>query len=370
MGIPDLGIILYFIALALATFWALSLLGVESKNRIANKFLSSLLFLISLDIISSILDRTQLILEVPYLVGVTWPFAFIYPQLFYFYVKSITGAEIQFKRHVWHFLPFLVDLVILIPFYLQSTDDKIAWLDFYFENSVQAPATVSILILAQESIYFVLSLFALNNHSRKIKQTFSTLGRKTLRWLVFLMVAYMAVILLFSFLNFSNYQLPDISAPLTCSFFIYVLGFMALRQPAVFVEANNTSASKKYEKSSLTSEKAGLYQKRLIHLMESEKPFLDIDLTLSQLASRVGISPNHLSQVLNESLRQSFFDFVTTYRVEEAKKGILNPANKHLTILAIAYEAGFTSKSSFNSAFKKHTGMTPTQFKKTHATLS
>ena len=98
--------------------------------------------------------------------------------------------------------------------------------------------------------------------------------------------------------------------------------------------------------------------------MEREKPYLDANLTLQELAGRVSISLNHLSQLLNERLNQTFFDFVNSYRVQEAKRELCNPAKAHLTILAIAYDVGFNSKSSFNSAFKKHTGITPSEFKR------
>ena len=72
----------------------------------------------------------------------------------------------------------------------------------------------------------------------------------------------------------------------------------------------------------------------------------------------------HLSQLLNENLNQKFYDFVNGYRVEEAKRALFDPANDHLTILAVALEAGFSSKSAFNAAFKKFAGTTPSDFRK------
>ena len=77
----------------------------------------------------------------------------------------------------------------------------------------------------------------------------------------------------------------------------------------------------------------------------------------------MSISSHHLSQILNERIRQNFFDFVNSYRIEEAKRKLVEPATKHYSILGIAEEVGFNSKSAFNNAFKKHTNMTPTEFK-------
>jgi AraC-like DNA-binding protein len=98
--------------------------------------------------------------------------------------------------------------------------------------------------------------------------------------------------------------------------------------------------------------------------METEKPYTDGDLTLQKLARKLLISPHHLSQTLNERLRQNFFDFVNSYRIEEAKRRLVDPAKKHYSILGIAEEVGFNSKSAFNVAFKKHANMTPSEFRK------
>ena len=98
--------------------------------------------------------------------------------------------------------------------------------------------------------------------------------------------------------------------------------------------------------------------------METDQPFLDGKLTLSQVAQNLGISNNHLSQVINENLGKNFYDFVNGYRVALVKEEIANPRKAHLTLLAIAYESGFSSKSSFNEVFKKFTGLTPSQYQK------
>jgi AraC-like DNA-binding protein len=98
--------------------------------------------------------------------------------------------------------------------------------------------------------------------------------------------------------------------------------------------------------------------------METKKIYAKNDLTLNEFAEHLAIPAHHLSQIINDRLQQNFYDFINNYRVEEAKKRLLDPAYQHLTILAIAYEVGFSSKSVFNTAFKKHANMTPSQFKK------
>jgi AraC-like DNA-binding protein len=97
--------------------------------------------------------------------------------------------------------------------------------------------------------------------------------------------------------------------------------------------------------------------------MENDSPFLDPELTLSQLAARLGASTNHVSQVINTDFGQSFYDFVNRYRIEKAKALLSDQARADDKILSIALESGFNSKSAFNASFKKHTGMTPKDFR-------
>jgi len=102
----------------------------------------------------------------------------------------------------------------------------------------------------------------------------------------------------------------------------------------------------------------------LLQLMENEKPYVDSGLTLTQLAGRLNISPHNLSEVINTQLQQTFFDFINHYRVEQVKTDLADSQKQHYTFLALALEAGFNSKSSFNAIFKKHTGMTPSEYQK------
>jgi AraC-like DNA-binding protein len=101
----------------------------------------------------------------------------------------------------------------------------------------------------------------------------------------------------------------------------------------------------------------------IIKYMQDEKPFLEPELTLQQLAARLSLKPKMLSLVINEKLGRNFFDFINHYRIEEAKRMLTNPEDKKITILEVLYEVGFNSKSSFNTLFKKYTGLTPSAFK-------
>ncbi len=120
----------------------------------------------------------------------------------------------------------------------------------------------------------------------------------------------------------------------------------------------------RYEKSSIAPELAAAFHERFESLMETEKPFLEPSLKLSDLADQLGISSHHLSQILNVERRQNFFEVVNRYRVEEAQRLLIDPETENLTVLAIAYRAGFNNKNSFNRAFKQYTGETPSGFRR------
>ena len=105
---------------------------------------------------------------------------------------------------------------------------------------------------------------------------------------------------------------------------------------------------------------------KLLHLLEEERLFLDPDLTLNKLSLKLRIHYNQLSRIINERFSLSYNDFINKYRIEEARRKLAAPERKNSTILDIAYSTGFYSKSVFNAAFKKFTGMTPTEFRKQH----
>lgn len=106
----------------------------------------------------------------------------------------------------------------------------------------------------------------------------------------------------------------------------------------------------------------------LIQVMEDKKPFLDPELSLFKLAAQLDISSHILSYIINKGFDENFYQFVNRYRIEEAKKLIQNPAMEHLSLLGIAFEVGFNSKTVFNTTFKKSTNQTPSEFKKTAPT--
>lgn len=122
--------------------------------------------------------------------------------------------------------------------------------------------------------------------------------------------------------------------------------------------------SRKYERSGLKEEYAKKIVNDVLEYMDDEKPYLNSSFTIYDLANDLNVSRHYVTQVLNQKLHKNFYTFVNEYRVKEFKRQLQDPQNGHYTIMALAFESGFNSKSSFNTVFKQLEKMTPSEFRK------
>ena len=137
--------------------------------------------------------------------------------------------------------------------------------------------------------------------------------------------------------------------------------YQAMKFPQLFFDYSESIKPVRYEKSSLSPNASKAYIEKVIEAVESQSLYINRELRLTDVAKQLEMSPNHVSQVINENLQKNFFDFINQYRVVEAKKRIAEAPEK--TLLQIAHEVGFNNKTSFNNAFKKHLGMTPSSYR-------
>lgn len=157
--------------------------------------------------------------------------------------------------------------------------------------------------------------------------------------------------------------IPYLNDIITAASFIVsiIIIYYGLTQPKLFSDIEGKS---KYLKSTLSQEDARLYMNQLKEFMKTEKPHLTPSLTINHLSEKLEIHPKHLSQLINEKYQQNFFDFINSYRVEEAKKYLSKKSQNNFNISQVLYEVGFNSKATFNRAFTKHVGMSPREFKR------
>ncbi len=370
-----------FILLGAVQGFVLTLFLVLNKkgNRRANRVLAFLIFSISLDMLLSFLYLSKNIYYCPHLISISEPFYTLPGVLFYFYTKLLTKPRFTFKwQHVLFFLPFILETLLWMPFYFQPADLKLhAFADFENNESLMGGYwLVWVLELAYNLVFIFLTIKVLFRHRQKIKDRFSDISRINYDWLKKLAVAMSVVFIAQMVIVFTaTDQEKNIDALFIALYsfnaiLFYAAGYKGLKQPELFSgnrpagRAKQEAGQKKYAKSSLTPDMAKLYLGQILKTVEGEKAYLKSDLKLKDLAAQLSISTNHISQVINEQLGKNFFDFINTYRVNEAKAMLADPDRRHLTLLAIAFEAGFSSKSAFNKTFKEQVGMTPSQFQK------
>jgi AraC-like DNA-binding protein len=365
---------LNLLGVAQALLLAAVLLSVQRGNRTANRLLAALLIAIAISVGGDTLSNMRSVLVSPHLRKIQTPFYFLGAPLLFLYIRVLISRQSVFdKKNFLHFIPFGLCVLYLLPFYIQSGEAKLQHLSTYDRPSWYIVR--SALLIFQFLVYLTLIVSTIVAYSRRVKDQPSPADRAILYQVRFLVMVFLALwvfgvlhyILTIRYPSYDN-AVTDLLVPVCLSAFVYALGYIGLRKPeAVTGMDDPPPPSKKYEKSTLTLERGDAYLKRLLELMEKERPYTDGDLTLQKLAKTLAISPHHLSQMINEQLNQNFFDFVNLYRIGEAKRMLRDPARKHFSILTISEEVGFNSKSAFNTAFKKHVNMTPSEFRKVAA---
>ncbi len=374
-------------------FLALALLNTNSGNIKGHRILALLTLIFSIDLGEEFLYQSGFFNSVPDLLNVLAPIDLLYGPLIYLYVEQITKPEANetVKRHYWHLLPMLIGIVLLLPFFLIDGSEKLAFTETLRKGgSLDTDTTHGFITqmgfilfmlgtVLQLGLYLFYSIGKLITHSKTIRNEFSDIDKINLAWLRNLLVGLSCIYLLY----LADQFFPDLMGmnilgdlvTVVAVILIYTMGYLGLRQPAVFTtavvsqkdatEENDNSTEEKYSRSGLDKETSLVFLNELTGHMETNKPHLEGELVLPQLAEQLDISANYLSQVINEQLNVNFYDFVNGYRVEEAKRLLRTTAKEKTNILTIALDSGFNSKSAFYTAFKKATSMTPTQYRKT-----
>jgi AraC-like DNA-binding protein len=223
------------------------------------------------------------------------------------------------------------------------------------------------------------SVLYLRRHRRRVEDSYSNTARVNLVWLLWLAGAAAAVWLLATTLRLTDFgaRLSDEHVTLAMALVVYGIGYMGLRQPEVFRyetaeypvpprhEIAPAPVSSRQERSGLGDAESAHLERALLALMERDRPWTNSELTLRELAALLNSTPHKLSELLNSQLGLSFYDFVNGYRVREVQRRIQAGEARTRKMLALAMDAGFASKSTFNEAFKKHTLQTPSGFRET-----
>ncbi len=313
----------------------------------------------------------------PHLIGITVPFPFFYGPLLYLYVAySIKDGRRISRQDYLHFLPIVLTYLYMSRFYFFYSAEEKRLVDKGLVDDFGTFSNILVVSMIVSAItYAIFSYRLLNRHKRLIENNFSDTEHINLNWLKSFIWG-VALIFISVTLVLVSRDIMGITYPFNPDFIFYSiivfatlsLGYFGIRHENIFTDnvimETETQSKGTYKSSNLQKDMATDKHKALIKLMVEQKPYLEPNLTLNALADRLDISLHHLSQIINQFEKQNFNDFVNKYRVEE----FIDRASKdsHFSFLALALDSGFNSKSTFNAVFRKHKGVTPSQFIAAH----
>lgn len=349
---------LFLLASAQGGFLAIILIASQKQPKL---ILGTITLLFSITLIEYVFFWTGFRYTFPHLNRISDPFFFLFGPLFYFYIKSQKGNfDFILLRNWIHFIPFFLLVGISVPYYLLGTETKIE----LSIQGIQRAGIVKYFFISKPWLQLFSMIFYLGL-SWRIKKNNSIQNSKRLRILLYLfwgfVLAYGAYYLMIYTIGYLKDY--DYAISIAMTIFIYGVSYLGFKNE---LDLEKDTSVKKYKSSSLTEEEIKLISIEVYKKMESDKIYLQRSLSLETLAVTVNTTKHNLSQVLNYEIGKKFSDFINEYRIKEAEKLIMGKSDE-LSMSGIAYEAGFNNKTSFNTAFKKFTGLTPTQYLKEKA---
>ena len=376
--------VLFFLGAFQGFLLSVFLFSIKS-NKISNIFLGILTLCWGLILIGFPLQDYGIFVKYPHLLRIIPNLLFLISPLLYLYIKYlISDIKKISSSDMLHALPFLIYTLFLIPFYILSGPAKLDLIDnpnTYFRTLETIASEV---IAIQGLVYSFLAFRRLLKYDRLIENYQSTIYKASLK----ILKTGTILVFLAWILGTISIHLQFFGVNLEINLFMYVylilvlviyfISLMSLRTPEIFKlqESSFDSESQEdigrsYKKNhknislemieELDKETLLIIEGLKQHMVEN-KPYLNPDLSLQDLANQMNLSRNQISALINQQHHMNFFEFVNLYRVQEVKSLMELPENKNLKLMSLAYDAGFNSKSSFNRVFKQQTQLTPSEY--------
>ncbi len=362
---------LFLIGTTITFFLELLLLSKKHKS-LPDKLLAIWLAFMGIHLFLFFLRYTGSIYNTPFLLGLELPFPFIHGAFLIIYVRTLT-RQMPGKKSLLllYFIPVIFSYLLFYPFFLLESTQKIITYQqkgFGFENRLSIHF-IAIIILSM--LYILHTVHLLKQHRKNIKNLFSATEKNNLKWLGYLTYG-LGILYLISFL------MDEIYVFSLLVIFVHFIGFMGIRQVDIFTQAKSNESflpvdnkpvlageseeKPKYAKSGLSHAKANEIYQELQVLMQKEELFAISNITLAQLAERINVHPNYLSQIINDKTGGNFYAFINNLRIEKFMQLLQDPRNRKIKIISLAYDCGFNSKSSFHKYFKNKIGLTPGEY--------
>ena len=337
-------------------------------NRRNNILLGTIFLLMAWNMGDLTLQVYGVVLRWNFLTHIDDGFLLLYGPLFYLYARGVIFKDFRLSgATLLHLTPYLLLTASLLSFgnLMPGTTEEFLAIELPWQYY-----TIGALIYTHFFVYLGLTYLNLWKYRRIIKNEYSQIDQINLDWLSFSLNSFGLLTIVSLIHNFiapaKNVYVFMATLVLLLLFIFYFVNrviLKALRQPEIFAGIGQNETAR-YQGSSLTAGQVEEYRQKLLTLLRTDKPFLNPQVSLSDLSEKLSISSKNLSQVINQTFGKNFFDFINSYRIQEVQQILQDSRDDKMTILEAMYEAGFNSKSSFNTAFKKETGQTPSEFRK------
>lgn len=335
------------------------------RNKVANRWLGISILAIACALSDQLACQAETYRQHPWIMALQEITRFAMAPALYLSVLSFTTPGRRFARtDLLHFLPFLLFTAFLLLLLLNVSSPAMRGVGMF----------MSFVVKVQIVVYWVLSCIRLIRHQADIRLFTATVEPIDLRWLRYFLYGLGGMLLLWLNDQFIHSAIIAAGSPIGYLLGILWVAYCSLRQQevypfppreaAVLAEIITEQHQATLRAPRLAPEHLTRLKEQLVYLMEHDKVFTDPTLDLPNLARYMSITTHELSYLLNQGFGQSFFQYMNTHRVEEARRLLLDPAFRHLNMVGVAFQSGFSSKTTFNTTFKKHTGQSPSQFMK------
>ncbi|MDV3751009.1 AraC family transcriptional regulator [Elizabethkingia anophelis] len=371
---PDLDIrflsipvIFYLSSVFITCFSAFLILG-KTKKQTADYLLAIWFFIIAIHLIFFILFYSRQFSSFPYLLGLDIPLPLIHGPMLYLYILCLTGQQPNRYKWLLHFAPAILTYIYLISFFTLTSQEKIHVYEYGNTAYRFFRKIIMVIIILSGILYVTLSIMTVRQYKRRISDLYSNTEKINLNWSYYLITGialiWVAVIMKNETLIFTLVGLFILVASYFGITHANILGLSAIQSNNSEEKqvVNENSITVKYQKNFAGEEVIQSIYQKLRFWMEHEKLYKDPELNLNQVAVLLNVHPNILSQTINSVENKNFYDYINQHRIEEFKRIVILPENQKFTILSLAFESGFNSKTSFNRNFKKYMDCSPREF--------
>jgi AraC-like DNA-binding protein len=368
--------ILLIIGVFLAVFMAFLLFFKKQKQKADFTLLLILLLNATIILLASIeVYNRNNNYPYPFFINTSTALILLHGPLLWFYIKQLTSEKYRFKiTYLLHFLPFAAILFLLYATMFHLPSEERIYIDQTesFKNELIFPIIILVIFISNQG-YYIWGLFIRKKYISRIQSYFSKTDHLEMLWMKVLLISglvfHSAISILYALdymMNLMAYDFLQLTGFSFAALFVVFLGFFGIKQGNIFTDREiivpqfpervhmNTFEN--------TSDEDAQIVKELLQYMNTYEPWKNPELTIAQLANQLQMSTDKLSEILNSKLNRNFFDFINRYRVDEFKRLCRIPENKKLTLIAMAYDSGFSSKATFNRVFKNITSTTPGEF--------